>query len=73
VGNEVKKLTVRPGVTGYNQAYYRNTIEWKERLKKDNFYVENITFKLDLILFLKTIKVTLSGENIFSTDSLKIH
>ena len=31
--DEKKKLDVRPGVTGYNQAYFRNSISWKDRLK----------------------------------------
>ena len=28
-----RKLEVRPGITGYNQAYYRNSVDWKTRIK----------------------------------------
>ena len=37
-GNEARKLEVRPGLTGYNQAYFRNTIPWKDRIKNDIYY-----------------------------------
>ena len=35
-GNEDRKLEIRPGVTGYNQAYFRNTVPWKERMQNSN-------------------------------------
>lgn len=54
-GVEKRKLDVLPGITGYNQAYFRNSAEWKDRLKNDVFYVDNITFWLDVKIFFKTI------------------
>lgn len=51
---EKRKIEVRPGITGYNQAYYRNSIPWKERIKNDVYYVENITFLLDIQVLFKT-------------------
>lgn len=62
---EKKKLDVLPGITGYNQAYYRNSIEWHERLKKDVFYVENISFILDIKIFFKTIITIIKKEGVF--------
>ena len=38
-GNEVRKLEIKPGVTGFNQAYFRNTVPWKERIKNDIYYI----------------------------------
>lgn len=64
-GNEARKLEVRPGLTGYNQAYFRNTISWKERIKNDIYYVDNLSFWLDLKIFFRTILAVLKRENIF--------
>ena len=43
-------LSVRPGITGYNQAYYRNSADGAMKLKNDVYYAENISFSLDLSL-----------------------
>lgn len=63
--DEKRKLLVRPGITGYNQAYYRNSVEWKERLKNDIYYVEHISFKLDVKIFFKTISTILKRKNVY--------
>jgi Sugar transferases involved in lipopolysaccharide synthesis len=68
-GNEARKLEVRPGVTGYNQAYYRNTIPWKERIQNDIYYIDNLSFKLDLKIFFKTAISVLKREDIFVTTN----
>lgn len=63
---EKKKLSVLPGLTGYNQAYFRNTIPWKQRLINDVYYAENIDLLLDLKIFFKTIQVVLKREGVFN-------
>lgn len=65
-GEEKKKLTVLPGITGYNQAYFRNSIEWKERLKNDVYYAENISCILDAKIVLRTIKTVLKRDGVFN-------
>lgn len=62
---EKRKLDVKPGITGLNQAYYRNAIPWKERIQHDIEYVEKLTFILDLKIFFKTIFVILKRDNVF--------
>ncbi|HOJ45431.1 MAG TPA: sugar transferase [Bacilli bacterium] len=64
-----RKLIVRPGITGYNQAYFRNSIEWKCRLDNDVYYADNISFKLDCSIFLKTIQIVLLRKNVYSDNS----
>lgn len=39
-----KKLAVRPGITGYNQAYYRNSVEQNEKFEHDVYYAERSVF-----------------------------
>lgn len=58
-------LTVRPGITGYSQAYFRNSIDGKEKMEKDVYYATNYSFILDFKILIKTIKVVLKRENIY--------
>lgn len=57
-------LSIRPGITGFNQAYYRNSIGSKQKLKNDIYYVNNISFLLDLKILFKTVKTVLLKENV---------
>lgn len=65
VGDEVRKLEVLPGITGYSQAYYRNSIEWKERIKHDIYYVDNLSLVMDIKVFFKTIMTVLKKEGVY--------
>ena len=47
--------SVRPGITGYAQTHGRNNLSWDERLAMDVFYVEHLTFGMDLKIFFRTI------------------
>lgn len=67
-GKEIKKIEVMPGITGYNQAYFRNSITWKKRLQNDLYYVENISFLLDLKIIIKTVEQVLFRKGIFITS-----
>lgn len=64
-GMEIRKLEVRPGVTGYNQAYFRNTIPWKERIKNDIYYIDNLTILMDIKIFFKTALTVIKRESVF--------
>lgn len=58
----MKKFEVRPGITGYSQAYLRNEATMEKRIEYDNFYVDNLSFKLDVRIFFKTIGSVLKSE-----------
>jgi undecaprenyl phosphate N,N'-diacetylbacillosamine 1-phosphate transferase len=62
-------LSVRPGITGYSQAYFRNSADGEEKMKNDAFYAENCSFNLDAEIFLKTIVIVLKRENTFKDVS----
>ncbi len=66
-----KRLTVRPGVTGYVQAYYRNSIPQEEKIRYACYYVDNITFVMDVKIILQTIKSVLKRENVYVTVAEK--
>lgn len=71
-GNEVRKLEIRPGVTGYNQAYFRNTIPWKERIKNDIYYIDHLTMWMDIKVFFKTAVSVLKREDVFVEQKSEI-
>ncbi len=64
--DETDKMKVRPGITGYTQAYYRNSIGVREKRLYDAWYANNVTFWLDVKIFFKTIVVVLKHENIYT-------
>lgn len=64
-----KKLTVNPGITGYNQAYYRNSLDMNNKIINDIYYVENLSLMLDIKIIFKTIRSILSRKNIFNSYS----
>lgn len=62
-----KRLNVLPGITGYSQAYYRNTISQSEKIIKDCWYVDNISLSTDLKILIKTIKIVLFKTGIYNS------
>lgn len=67
--DEKDKLKIRPGITGYTQAYYRNSISVREKRLYDAWYANNVTLWLDIKIFLKTILVVLKRENVYTNQS----
>lgn len=61
---ELKRLQVRPGLTGLSQAYFRNGISVEEKYRHDCEYVDNLSFMLDLKVVLRTVRTVLTAENI---------
>lgn len=57
-------LTVRPGVTGYNQAVNRNSVLTKEKLKNDIYYVKHLSLWFDIKIAFMTITTVLGKNNV---------
>lgn len=71
-----KRHLVKPGITGWAQVNGRNAISWKEKFEFDNFYVQNVTFALDLKIFFSTIvkvfsRTDINTENQATTERFK--
>lgn len=60
-----RRLDVRPGITGYSQAYYRNAATSEQKLENDVYYAENISLWLDIKIIFKTVISVLKRENIY--------
>ncbi len=60
---------VRPGITGWAQVNGRNAIGWNERFELDIYYVEHVSFALDIKIIFMTIYKVFKSEGISSTTS----
>lgn len=65
--DEMDKLKVRPGITGYVQAYYRNNATPHEKRVMDGWYANNLSFFLDIKILFKTVSVVLKRENLYTS------
>ena len=65
---------VRPGITGWAQVHGRKDVEWHERIRLNNWYVDHCSFWLDVKIFFMTIFKVLSNadnENVGETVKKK--
>ncbi len=68
-GDEGRKLEVKPGITGYAAVYGRNSLPWRERLELDVYYVDHMSFALDLKVFFMTFATVFKQEGIYVEES----
>lgn len=61
-----KRLSIRPGITGYTAALYRNSISRDEKQKMDGYYVDNMSFLLDVKIICWTAATVLLRRNIYT-------
>jgi lipopolysaccharide/colanic/teichoic acid biosynthesis glycosyltransferase len=59
-----RRHEVRPGITGWAQVNGRNAISWGEKLKLDVWYVDNLSFALDIKILFMTAWNVLKGKGI---------
>ena len=68
--DEVAKMDVKPGITGYTQAYYRNNLGVREKRLYDAWYAHNVTLWLDIKILFKTVATVLKRENVYTNSEL---
>lgn len=67
-----KMFLVRPGVTGWAQVNGRKDVEWHRRIELNVWYVENVSFMLDVKILFRTIfKVIVNADNVNVENTLK--
>jgi lipopolysaccharide/colanic/teichoic acid biosynthesis glycosyltransferase len=69
--DEKDKLLVRPGISGYAQAYYRNSTGVREKRMCDAWYAHNVTLGLDIKILFKTVATVLKRENVYTNNDIK--
>lgn len=67
-----RRHEVKPGITGWAQVNGRNAISWDEKFDYDVWYVENISFTLDIQILYRSISKVLSSEGINAADAATI-
>lgn len=64
--DEKDKLLIRPGITGYTQAYYRNNLGVREKRLYDAWYAHSVSMLLDIKILFKTVRTVLFHENVYT-------
>lgn len=67
-----RRHEVKPGITGWAQVNGRNAISWDKKFELDVWYVDNISFKLDLKILFMTIRKVIKSEGINAADAATI-
>ena len=69
---QARRHEVRPGITGWAQVNGRNAFSWARKFELDVWYVDNISFVIDLKVIVLTIKKVLFREDINSATSATV-
>jgi lipopolysaccharide/colanic/teichoic acid biosynthesis glycosyltransferase len=62
---ELRRLNVKPGITGLWQVNGRSELAWEEAVKLDLLYVSNQSLWLDLTILLRTIPAVIAARGAF--------
>lgn len=66
-----RRHAIRPGITGWAQVNGRHSISWKKKFELDLFYVNKLSFSLDMEVFIKTMLLILSFKKDISLHEQK--
>ncbi len=61
---QARRHEVRPGITGWAQVNGRNALSWQDKFKLDVWYVDHVSFLLDLKILVMTLLKVLKREAI---------
>lgn len=67
--HQKKRHNVKPGLTGLAQISGRNELDWERRFEMDVYYVENLSFIMDIKIFIETLKMVILRKGISSVSS----
>ena len=65
-----KRHNVRPGITGWAQVNGRNAINWQQKFEYDVWYVQHLSFKLDVKIIIQTFQKVLKSEGIYASSTI---
>ena len=61
---EWRRHDVRPGITGWAQVNGRNEVSWEEKFALDVWYVDNVSFRLDILILWRTVRAVLTARGV---------
>ena len=65
---QLRRLEVKPGITGWAQVNGRTSLPWPERIELDVWYVEHRSLWLDIKILAKTARMLATGHGLYSED-----
>jgi lipopolysaccharide/colanic/teichoic acid biosynthesis glycosyltransferase len=65
---QLRRLEVKPGITGWAQINGRTSLSWPERIELDVWYVENRSLRLDLRILARTARLLATGHGLYSEE-----
>lgn len=67
------RFDAKPGITGWAQVNGRNQTTWEQRFQFDIFYVKNVSFKMDMLILVKTFfqLIKFSEVNASENETMK--
>jgi lipopolysaccharide/colanic/teichoic acid biosynthesis glycosyltransferase len=63
------RLAVRPGLTGWAQVNGRASLPWPERIELDLWYIEHRSWRLDLEILWRSVRMVLGGDGLYKGES----
>jgi lipopolysaccharide/colanic/teichoic acid biosynthesis glycosyltransferase len=63
------RLAVKPGITGWAQVNGRTELPWDERIELDLWYIEHRSWRLDLRILQRTIRMVFGGEGLYRGET----
>ncbi len=66
---QARRHDVRPGITGWTQVNGRNSLSWEKKFELDVWYIDNLSFKLDIKILWMTIIKVFKREGINAADA----
>lgn len=67
--HQLRRLEVKPGITGWAQVNGRASLPWAERIELDVWYVDHHSFKTDLLILAKTVKLLFTGDGLYRGET----
>ena len=64
-----RRLEVKPGITGWAQVNGRASLPWHERIELDVWYVDNRSFRLDLRILARTVRMLVTGHGLYKGET----
>jgi len=65
---QIKRLRLKPGITGWAQINGRNSLSWDDKFKYDLWYINNNNILIDMEIIIKTIAIVLMRKGINSNN-----
>ncbi len=66
---QARRHEVRPGITGWAQVNGRTSLPWSERIELDLWYIEHRSWRLDLEILRRTVRMVFGGEGLYKGET----